>query len=644
MLSGAARILPFLNTVWPFITGQCTFSSLGADNCFIINGRLTLLLNPIDNDSYNSTASAEAAMDVTQSNIKKSMDDDDLLSHNMPEVIRVHYLGDDYAQYLARSAGGDLSKDVVVSPLLVDSVSGSEHKGDGAGWGLLWGLLGVVLLACCAILFSILFLRRRAVPDGGSRKAKGREPDSQAVGEGFDWEDWDESLYNGEGAGRHGGDAGTGESANDEVVLHVGNVGPNTTADNIRDLFEQHATVNNCIVPQDHQERVGGDMVERFALLTMPRTTNDSDRARAKVHGQVVDGYVLEVQEVTTLYVGNIGPDTSEGDVRSLFERRGNVTGCIVPPDHEEASAKEGKAAKSPRRRFALVTMPTDEAADVTRAVHGLEVGGRTLSVRDMRRMNSGRRIAGGGLAAAALAAGSPGAVRAFTHGFNRRGRDEVKLRVGNLGPGTTEAEVREIFEGYGEVRECVVIPSLRDEEGGGGGGGGFAIITMPAHEAESAFNHANRRGVEVNGRQLSVQEESAGLGGRNLIDDMSSAYDNSYEDSRCSPSKQGDVESTLGKKAGLGAMGTFLAIPFLLKAFRKKKKPQEDENASLTHLGSITGRSYGNSPETEQSLNDGLDNIISTIDGATATEDRRNFVVDPVSPFHEAPARVVCS
>eukprot|EP00580_Thalassiosira_gravida_P006946 CAMPEP_0201630184 /NCGR_PEP_ID=MMETSP0493-20130528/4591_1 /ASSEMBLY_ACC=CAM_ASM_000838 /TAXON_ID=420259 /ORGANISM="Thalassiosira gravida, Strain GMp14c1" /LENGTH=291 /DNA_ID=CAMNT_0048101297 /DNA_START=17 /DNA_END=892 /DNA_ORIENTATION=- len=167
----------------------------------------------------------------------------------------------------------------------------------------------------------------------------------------------------------------------------------------------------------------------------------------------------------------------------------------------------------------------------------------------------------------------------------------------------------------------------------------------MPADEAESARNYVN--GMEVDGHQLSVREahsvgmdntgQEAGLEARNLMDDTSTAYDNSYSDPRRGVGKQGDEENSSSTRKGLGAMSTLLAAPLLLKSlsFRKKKKPTEEETSSLVHLASITGRSYGNSPDTEQSLDDGLDSIINTIDSSTDTQDRRNFVIDPPGAFH---------
>ena len=46
-----------------------------------------------------------AATNAAQSNLQAAMENDDLLSHTMPEVIKVRYLGDSYHDYLAGFVG-----------------------------------------------------------------------------------------------------------------------------------------------------------------------------------------------------------------------------------------------------------------------------------------------------------------------------------------------------------------------------------------------------------------------------------------------------------------------------------------------------------------------------------------------------------
>ena len=130
-------------------TGPCSISSDGADNCFMINGGITLILVPVDDGARVSGESAMAATDEAQAKIETSMDGDDLLSPKMPEVIKVKYLDDSYEDYLAGLSGGSSSL----------PVSNGDEGGGGGGsldliLGLIFGslLLLILLVLCCARL------------------------------------------------------------------------------------------------------------------------------------------------------------------------------------------------------------------------------------------------------------------------------------------------------------------------------------------------------------------------------------------------------------------------------------------------------------------------------------------------------------
>ncbi|KAL3795022.1 hypothetical protein HJC23_006343 [Cyclotella cryptica] len=77
-------------------TGSCNVESANADDCFVIDGALTLYLH----GASNSSAAEEAARE----SIINAMDNDDLLdSNNIPEVIEVQYLGKTYNEYISGS-------------------------------------------------------------------------------------------------------------------------------------------------------------------------------------------------------------------------------------------------------------------------------------------------------------------------------------------------------------------------------------------------------------------------------------------------------------------------------------------------------------------------------------------------------------
>ena len=67
-------------------------------------------------------------------------------------------------------------------------------------------------------------------------------------------------------------------------------------------------------------------------------------------------------------------------------------------------------------------------------------------------------------------------------------------LYVGNLSYGTTEADIRQLFEEFGPISEVRVVE-----------GRGFGFIDIPAENMDDAINAVN--GKEINGRALTVNE-----------------------------------------------------------------------------------------------------------------------------------------
>src|ERR1039457_7132073 len=76
------------------------------------------------------------------------------------------------------------------------------------------------------------------------------------------------------------------------------------------------------------------------------------------------------------LFVGNMSFQTTEADLRALFEPFGQVTRVHIAMDRETGRA----------RGFAFVEMPNDaEAAKAIAGLDGKEVGGRNLKVNESR-------------------------------------------------------------------------------------------------------------------------------------------------------------------------------------------------------------------------------------------------------------------
>jgi RNA recognition motif-containing protein len=97
------------------------------------------------------------------------------------------------------------------------------------------------------------------------------------------------------------------------------------------------------------------------------------------------------------IYVGNLPFTADESQVRALFEPSGGVREVRIVEDRETGRP----------RGFAFVEMNSDaEAEAAIKAVHGLNFGGRTLTVNEAReRENRGGGGGGGGVVAATAAA-----------------------------------------------------------------------------------------------------------------------------------------------------------------------------------------------------------------------------------------------
>lgn len=76
-----------------------------------------------------------------------------------------------------------------------------------------------------------------------------------------------------------------------------------------------------------------------------------------------------------------------------------------------------------------------------------------------------------------------------------------MKLLVRNLARSTTEAELRELFEGFGSVQYCNLVMDQVT-----GGSKGFGFVEMPkAGEAKAAMKNLNNK--MVNGNIIRVKK-----------------------------------------------------------------------------------------------------------------------------------------
>src|SRR5436853_6958470 len=88
------------------------------------------------------------------------------------------------------------------------------------------------------------------------------------------------------------------------------------------------------------------------------------------------------------IFVGNVSFQTSEQQIRSLFETHGTVDRVNVVTDRDTGQA----------RGFAFVEMGnTSEADQAIAALNGTDVDGRTLNVNEARPKTSGGAGRGNG-------------------------------------------------------------------------------------------------------------------------------------------------------------------------------------------------------------------------------------------------------
>ena len=79
---------------------------------------------------------------------------------------------------------------------------------------------------------------------------------------------------------------------------------------------------------------------------------------------------------MTTIFVGNLSFQTTESEVRNLFERYGRVTTVRLMTE---------RASGSPRG-FAFVNMPgMEDAEEAIARLNGNSLGGRSMTVNEAR-------------------------------------------------------------------------------------------------------------------------------------------------------------------------------------------------------------------------------------------------------------------
>ena len=147
------------------------------------------------------------------------------------------------------------------------------------------------------------------------------------------------------------------------------------------------------------------------------------------------------------LYVGNLAYETTEDQVRSMFEKHGPISDCFIPTERDT-----GKS-----RGFAFVTMAAEDARKAMSDVDGMEIDGRPLRVSESKPKGRGDDRFGGG----------PGGYGGGGGGY----RDDY--RGGGYGGGGYRDDRRGGYDRYDEPRGRGGGYDRYDESRGRGGGGG---------------------------------------------------------------------------------------------------------------------------------------------------------------------------
>ena len=90
---------------------------------------------------------------------------------------------------------------------------------------------------------------------------------------------------------------------------------------------------------------------------------------------------------MNNIFVGNLGPDATERDIRSLFEKHGTVDRFRIMTDRETGQP----------RGFAFVEMTDDaDAEKAIAALNGTELSGRAIHVNAARPQLYRHSVSGG--------------------------------------------------------------------------------------------------------------------------------------------------------------------------------------------------------------------------------------------------------
>lgn len=112
------------------------------------------------------------------------------------------------------------------------------------------------------------------------------------------------------------------------VKIFIGNLACNTTAEELRELFEKYGTVSEC------------DIVKNFGFVHMDNMS-EAEEAIQNLHQHQLNGWRMNVEmskgrpkSTTKLHVSNLGEGVSSEVLRAKFEDFGTVVECDIVKDY----------------------------------------------------------------------------------------------------------------------------------------------------------------------------------------------------------------------------------------------------------------------------------------------------------------------
>lgn len=175
---------------------------------------------------------------------------------------------------------------------------------------------------------------------------------------------------------------------------------------------------------------------------------------------------------VSRIYIGNIHFELREDHIRTLFEQFGSIKNLNLSTD----------AATGKHKGFAFIEYESPESANLAlEHTLGTEMNGRTLKVG---RPNNFSQAAYDNLP-------KPIAKRVF---------------ISNVNTYVSEEDVASIFESFGKIKECVLLPNIHTRRHKGCG---FVEFENPLAASQAV---ANMNGFELGGSKIFVSKSIVGV------------------------------------------------------------------------------------------------------------------------------------